>query len=156
MAYLDPVSNSGSKPQRLSDRNCQCTWKQNKKMAFCVTFWPKTICSMCNFCKRNHWTFEENKDRNQWLVRKCAVLMVISNQPSNLSSALMIGTMVGISKIIKIWIYFTLICRLANIGKWNKSQTSKTMVQNFVWNFLRWSPTWSQWTGRTCCSTCSW
>jgi hypothetical protein len=30
MAYLDPASNPGSKPQRLSDKNC--TMKQN-------TFW---------------------------------------------------------------------------------------------------------------------
>ena len=29
----------------------------------------------CNFSKRNHWTFEENEDKNLWFVRKCAVLM---------------------------------------------------------------------------------
>ena len=35
MAYFDLASNPGSKPQRLSDTNCQnCTWKQNKFL-FC-------------------------------------------------------------------------------------------------------------------------
>ena len=30
MAYVDPASNHGSKPQRLSDKNCKsCTMKQN-------------------------------------------------------------------------------------------------------------------------------
>ena len=30
MTYLDPASNPGSKPQRLSDKNCKsCTMKQN-------------------------------------------------------------------------------------------------------------------------------
>ena len=28
MVYLDPASNPGSKPQRLSDKSC--TWKENK------------------------------------------------------------------------------------------------------------------------------
>ena len=29
--YLDPASNSGSKPRLLSDKNCKsCNWKQNK------------------------------------------------------------------------------------------------------------------------------
>ena len=34
MAYFDPASNPGSKPQRLSDKNCKsCTWKQNNKFS---------------------------------------------------------------------------------------------------------------------------
>ena len=40
------------------------------------------LVSKCNFFKRNHWTLEENEDKNQWFVRKWAVLMgymVISN-----------------------------------------------------------------------------
>ena len=58
MAYLDPASNPGSKPQRLSDKSC--TWKENKNFGIsCKLLTKKYICkkffvSICNFFKQNH------------------------------------------------------------------------------------------------------
>ena len=43
MAYLDPAFNPGSRPQRLSDKDC--SWK---KIAFLVNFLHKTL-----FTKKN-------------------------------------------------------------------------------------------------------
>ena len=60
---VDPASNGGSKPQRLNDKNCKsCIWKQNNKIF-----------------KRNHRTFEETKDENQF---KCAVLIAVWLYPT--------------------------------------------------------------------------
>ena len=69
---------------------------KKKFLAFIVNFWTKTkftreniFVSKCNFCKRNHWTFKENIDKNQWVLRICPVLMAAWLYPtySNLSSA---------------------------------------------------------------------
>ena len=37
-----------------------------KVLAFLVKFWPKTL--FTKFFKRNHWTFEENKDKHDQLL----------------------------------------------------------------------------------------
>ena len=43
--------------------------------------------------KRNHWTFQENKERNQLFERKCPVSIWLHGyiQPSSFSSALILG-----------------------------------------------------------------
>jgi hypothetical protein len=48
MAYLDPASNPGSKPQRFSvevaNAPLQISFKHSKPfLAFLVNFWPKTL-----------------------------------------------------------------------------------------------------------------
>ena len=44
MAYLDPASNPGSKPQRLSDRIAKVALGNKiTTVAFYVNFWEKTL-----------------------------------------------------------------------------------------------------------------
>jgi hypothetical protein len=48
MAYLDPASNPGSKPQRFSVKNCKSSTPDKLQtfkpiFAFLVNFWPKTL-----------------------------------------------------------------------------------------------------------------
>ena len=77
MAYLDPASNPGSKPQRFSavleiaKVPLQISFKHsNPFLAFLVNFWSKTFSSATaatlggTFSKRNQETFQENKNKN--------------------------------------------------------------------------------------------
>ena len=84
ISYLDPASNPGSKPQRLGVTNCKSSTSdklqtfrtisckfltKNYEITLFVLFW-RGISS-----KRNHRTFQANKEKNQWLERKCPVLI---------------------------------------------------------------------------------
>ena len=87
MAYIDPASNPGSKPQRLGATNCKssdelqtfgtifgisCKYQTKNylhEITLFVLFWRGISCN------RNHETFQENKEKNQWFEIKCPVLM---------------------------------------------------------------------------------
>ena len=99
MVYLDPASNPGLKPQRLSDKSC--TWKENKIFGISCKlltkkyqeniFARKIICVLFP-CATFSSKITDNKDENQSFVCKCTVLKLLHGyiQPSNLSSALKI------------------------------------------------------------------
>ena len=79
MAYLDPALNPGSKPQRLGAANCK-SFTSDKLQIFRTIFGISCKFLTKNYlheitlvvlfgrgikCKRNHRTFEENKEKNQ-------------------------------------------------------------------------------------------
>ena len=78
---LDPASNPGSKSQSLGATNCKSSTLDRLQtfkpfLAFLVNFWPLFVLFWKGIsCKRNHRTFQENKQENQWFERKCPVLM---------------------------------------------------------------------------------
>ena len=87
MAYLDPASNPGSKPQRFSVKNCKTSTPdkvQRIKTIFGIScklptknsiylhektlfvLFPSATAAILGgtFSKRNHRTFQENKGKN--------------------------------------------------------------------------------------------
>ena len=87
MAYLEPASNTGSKPQRLGVTNCKSS-TSDKLQTFRTIFGISCKFLTKNYLheitlfvlfwrgisyKRNHKTFQENKEKNQWFERKCPV-----------------------------------------------------------------------------------
>ena len=63
--YFDPASNQSHKGWVIKIAKVALG---NKTATFGIS-------CKCNFFKRNHWTIEENKDENQWFMRKYPVLM---------------------------------------------------------------------------------
>ena len=89
MAYLDPASNPRSKPQSLCATNCKSS-TPDKLQTFRTIFGISCKYMIKNYlheitlfvlfwrgisCKRNHETFQDNKEKNQWFEVKCPVLM---------------------------------------------------------------------------------
>ena len=89
MAYLVPATNPRSKPQRLCATNCKSS-APDKLQTFRTIFGISCKYLTKNYlheitlfvlswrgisCKRNHETFQENKEKNQWFEIKCPALM---------------------------------------------------------------------------------
>ena len=89
MAFLDPASNPRWKPQRMCATNCKSS-TPDKLQIFRTIFGISCKYLTKNYlheiklfvlfwrgisCKRNHETFQENKEKNQWFEIKCPVLM---------------------------------------------------------------------------------
>ena len=96
MAYLDPASNPRSKPQRLCATNCKSS-TPDKLQTFRTIFGISCKYLTKNYlheitlfvlfwrgisCKRNHETFQDNKEKNQWFEIKCPVLMAAWLNPT--------------------------------------------------------------------------
>ena len=96
MAYLEPASNFGSKPQRLDAANCKSS-TPDKLQTFRTIFGIscKYLTKNCFHevtlfilfwrgisCKRNHETFQDNKEKNQWFEIKCPVLIAAWLNPT--------------------------------------------------------------------------
>ena len=87
MASLDPACNPGSTPQNLGATNCKSS-TSDKFQTFRNIFGiflslsdQKIFTLFVLFlrgisCKRNHRTFQENKEKNRWFERNCPVLIV--------------------------------------------------------------------------------
>ena len=80
LAYLDPTSNPGSKPQKLSAKNFKTSTSDELQKFFAwdnrFLFWRGIL------GKRNPRTFQEDKEENQWFDRKYPVLMAVWLYPT--------------------------------------------------------------------------
>ena len=67
MAYLEPASNTGSKPQSLSGKNYKsCPWNLRKKWHFCKIFARIFVWfPSATFARDITVPLQENRDKNQ-------------------------------------------------------------------------------------------
>ena len=132
MALLESASNPWSKPQRFSDKNTKVALVNkttdvgissklltknsiHKENNYCFV-------SKCNFFKKNPWTFEENRDKNQWFARKSA-----SNPGSNSQRLSDKNTKVALGNKTT---DFGISCKLLTKNSIHKENNCWTFVEN--------------------------